>query len=306
MQNEKHFDAFLSLNSEDLAAVEAIARWLEDEAHLKIWLYTWNMIPGEPLQESMEEALDRSISCVIFIGPNGIGPWQNEEMRTALEDRVAGKQLRVVPVILPQARRPQKESELPRFLRRLAWIDFRDVKDEEALHRLRCGILGIPPGRQPEKAAPAIVCPFRGLEVFREEDAPFFFGRDNVVQQLRDYLQHHRLLAVIGPSGSGKSSVVQAGLIPALKNRGARSEERKAQDHSSSPSALRPQPSALRPLLSALFTPQADPFEGLAFALRPLMKQPPSYSQLIRDLTDNEKELEYIARGICRDKGDAR
>jgi len=305
MQAKTHYDAFLSLNSEDLPAVETIARWLVDKADLKIWLYTWNMIPGEPLQESMEEALDRSRCCVVFIGPNGIGPWQNEEMRTALAKRAEEKPFRVVPVILPGAHRPQKESELPGFLRRLAWIDFRDVKDDDALHRLRCGVLGIPPGRQPESATHEIVCPFRGLEVFREEDAHFFFGRDNVVQQLRDYLQDHRFLAVIGPSGSGKSSVVQAGLIPALKRRGQRAEGI-AQINSSSPSALRPQPSAPSPLLSALFTPQADPFEGLAFALRPLMTQPPSYSQLIKDLTDNEKELEYISRGICRDTGEAR
>ncbi|MCI0690504.1 toll/interleukin-1 receptor domain-containing protein [candidate division KSB1 bacterium] len=69
MSNEKHYDAFLSLNSEDLAAVEAIARWLEDKAQLKIWLYTWNMIPGEPLQESMEKALDHSQCCVVKIFP---------------------------------------------------------------------------------------------------------------------------------------------------------------------------------------------------------------------------------------------
>jgi len=299
MHAQKLYAAFLSHNSKDKPAVEQIARWLEDEAQITVFLDKWSLVRGDPWQEEIEKALDESASCVVFQGPHGIGSWQNEEMRAAMEARVAEKQLRVVPVILPGARRPQKESELPKFLRRLTWVDFRDASDAEALHRLRCGILGIPPGRQPEKAAPAIVCPFRGLEVFREEDAPFFFGRDNVVQQLYDYLQHHRFLAVIGPSGSGKSSVVQAGLIPALKNRGAKSEARKAKDQSSSPSALRPSP-------LALFTPQADPFEGLAFALRPLMTQPPSYSQLIKDLTANKKELEYIARGICRDTGDVK
>src|SRR5262249_325364 len=62
------------------------------------------------------------------------------------------------------------------------------------------------------------ICPYRSLDVFNEEDAPFFFGRDRVVQKMIDSLKREpRFLAVLGPSGSGKSSVVRAGLIPALK-----------------------------------------------------------------------------------------
>lgn len=62
------------------------------------------------------------------------------------------------------------------------------------------------------------ICPYRSLEVFNEEDAPFFFGRERVVQKMIDSLKRElRFLAVLGPSGSGKSSVVRAGLIPALK-----------------------------------------------------------------------------------------
>jgi ABC-type dipeptide/oligopeptide/nickel transport system ATPase subunit len=62
------------------------------------------------------------------------------------------------------------------------------------------------------------ICPYRSLDVFNEEDAPFFFGREHVVNKLLDSLKHEpRFLAVLGPSGSGKSSVVRAGLIPALR-----------------------------------------------------------------------------------------
>jgi Trypsin-like peptidase domain/GAF domain len=62
------------------------------------------------------------------------------------------------------------------------------------------------------------ICPYRSLDVFNEEDAPFFFGRERVVQRMIDSLKGEpRFLAVLGPSGSGKSSVVRAGLIPALK-----------------------------------------------------------------------------------------
>ena len=48
-------------------------------------------------------------------------------------------------------------------------------------------------------------------------DRPFFFGRQRLLEQLLDHLRQDRLLAVIGSSGSGKSSLVLAGLVPALQ-----------------------------------------------------------------------------------------
>ena len=62
------------------------------------------------------------------------------------------------------------------------------------------------------------ICPFKSLDVFNEEDAEFFFGRERVVEKLLESLSREaRFLALLGPSGSGKSSVIRAGLIPALK-----------------------------------------------------------------------------------------
>lgn len=69
-----------------------------------------------------------------------------------------------------------------------------------------------------------IANPFKGLRAFSEADAENFFGRETLVQQLLARLGEggdlSRFLAVIGPSGSGKSSVVRAGLIPALRRGG--------------------------------------------------------------------------------------
>ncbi len=59
-------------------------------------------------------------------------------------------------------------------------------------------------------------CPFRGLESFRVEDREFFFGREELTRKLVGKIQAHSFLAVLGASGSGKSSLVMAGMIPAL------------------------------------------------------------------------------------------
>ncbi len=65
---------------------------------------------------------------------------------------------------------------------------------------------------------PTEVCPYRGLDVFTENHAEFFFGREHIIDRLVSRLkQDVRFLAVLGPSGSGKSSLVQAGLIPRLR-----------------------------------------------------------------------------------------
>jgi WD40 repeat protein len=60
-------------------------------------------------------------------------------------------------------------------------------------------------------------CPFRGLYPFQVEDREFFFGRESLIARLKARLAEHSFLAVLGPSGSGKSSLVLAGLIPALQ-----------------------------------------------------------------------------------------
>jgi WD40 repeat protein/class 3 adenylate cyclase len=61
-----------------------------------------------------------------------------------------------------------------------------------------------------------VACPYMGLAAFEAEDAEYFFGREELVAQLTAQLAGTRFLAVVGPSGSGKSSLVRAGLLPAV------------------------------------------------------------------------------------------
>ena len=75
----------------------------------------------------------------------------------------------------------------------------------------------------PAPRAPAMeVCPYKGLVVYEQADAESFFGRDKEVSRCLRDLRGTSLLVVTGPSGSGKSSLVRAGLVPALVQAGQR------------------------------------------------------------------------------------
>jgi TIR domain-containing protein len=118
MVDEQSFDVFLSHCSADKPAVEVLALRLENEMQLRPFLDKWHLVPGEPWQEALEQALKRSRTCAVFIGPSGIGPWHNEEMRSALQIRAGQPGFRVIPVLLPGATMP-KPDQLPLFLSRL-------------------------------------------------------------------------------------------------------------------------------------------------------------------------------------------
>jgi WD40 repeat protein len=216
------YDVFLSHATPDKPVVEELAKLLKKRG-FEPWLDKWNLIPGDPWQEAIEKALEECTACAVFLGPSGTGPWQNEEMRAAIDRRVSdrSRQFRVIPVLLPRAERGEP-SRLPAFLRATTWVEFRStLDDEKALHRLIAGIRGLPPGSDPGEAVAEGACPYRGLQVFDVGDSLFFFGREALTEWLLDKLRADRsgsrFLAIVGPSGSGKSSLARAGLLAALK-----------------------------------------------------------------------------------------
>jgi len=110
--------------------------------------------------------------------------------------------------------------------------------------------------------------PYAGLAAFQERDAARFFGRERAVEQVVARLGEHPLLAIVGSSGAGKSSLVRAGVIPALKRGGDAWEA----------FVLRPGPHPLASLAELLLqsswqrsTPSADtPTDRQADATTPL------------------------------------
>ncbi len=105
------------------------------------------------------------------------------------------------------------------------------AKARELLLRLdrakrTAALLGILEGLRPQidwrGGPPAdVACPYKGLHAFGQEDTNNFFGRETFTERLVKAVQEQSLAAVVGPSGSGKSSVVFAGLAPALRQEGS-------------------------------------------------------------------------------------
>jgi WD40 repeat protein/DNA-binding SARP family transcriptional activator len=113
--------------------------------------------------------------------------------------------------------------------------------------------------------------PYRGLEYFDVDDAPRFFGRERLTARLVERVRAARLLAVVGASGSGKSSLVRAGLVAAMNRDG---------------------PAGSR---AYVITPTAHPLEALALGLSAADSTLRSTAALIDDLAGEPRTLHLVA-----------
>ncbi|MEM9513366.1 MAG: BTAD domain-containing putative transcriptional regulator [Actinomycetota bacterium] len=118
--------------------------------------------------------------------------------------------------------RPELPASLDRVLARGAHPDpeRRFPRVADLLRALRQAFGADVIGRPDDDATIEVRNPYKGLRAFKETDAHDFFGRDEFVDELVERAGTHRFLAVVGPSGSGKSSVVRAGLLPRIRRGG--------------------------------------------------------------------------------------
>nr|MDJ0962527.1 protein kinase [Acidimicrobiia bacterium] len=134
----------------------------------------------------------------------------------------------------------------------------------------------------PQRVAVSTANPYKGLRAFHEPDARDFFGRDDLTAVLSARLRgpEERFLAVVGPSGSGKSSVVRAGLVPALRRGAVAGSEG---------------------WFIAEMLPGNRPFEELEAALlRVAVNPPPS---LLEQLTADASGIRRAVRRVLPDDG---
>ncbi|MCM8663059.1 SUMF1/EgtB/PvdO family nonheme iron enzyme [Accumulibacter sp.] len=179
--------------------------------------------------------------------------WESQHMTQALyDDKFSNK--RFVPVLPPSG----DERHIPLPLK--DYRNFRLDNDYEALYRLLTDqpatpapalgkIRRLPPLEVPDvpqgtspPPAPPLINPYPGLAAFKPEERRFFFGRQADSDRVIQRLEQTRFVSLVGGSGTGKSSLIAAGVEPALRER--------------------------HPRLSYLrFKPQADPLSQLAAAL---------------------------------------
>jgi energy-coupling factor transporter ATP-binding protein EcfA2 len=209
------FDVFLSHSSGESDLVERVAEKLQ-ACGVRPWLDAWQLAGGDRFQDKIGKGIERSSSCAVFLGASGFKPWVQEEIDFAADRAVTeGEGFRLFLVLLPGAPDPLDRASLPPGLRIRSWVDLRNGIDA-GLQSLINAVKGEIPTRYEPAAVESAVQPYKGLTPFTYEDAEFFFGREQDVQQLLELLRGGRFLAVVGPSGAGKSSLARAGLLPAL------------------------------------------------------------------------------------------
>jgi WD40 repeat protein len=130
------FDVFLCHKGIDKPVVKKIGEQLKVEGLLP-WLDEWELRPGLPWQRALEQQIEHIKSAAVFVGKDGLGPWQQMELEAFLREFV-DRGCPVIPVLLDYA--PDK-PQLPVFLRGMEWVDFRK-SDPEPLERLIWGITG--------------------------------------------------------------------------------------------------------------------------------------------------------------------
>ena len=209
---------FLSHAGVDADPARELCRLLRLGGVGNVWLDVEQLNPGDDWYLRIEEALSQARAFLVYVGASGLRGWADVEVRAALDRSANERGFRLIPILGPGAH----PDMLGLFLKQRQWHDLREGIREGSTLGLLGVLRNLPEETQPEDAETVLLLPpdrppYLGLRAFDEDTAVLFYGRDKETRDLVGRLQSHDFLAVIGASGSGKSSLVRAGLIPALR-----------------------------------------------------------------------------------------
>lgn len=206
---------FISHSSEDRAQARQLLEWLHSQGFASTFL-DFDEKKGIPPGADWERTLYREIAAcdavIAILTKNSFkSKWCFVEYAQA---RALGKE------IIPIVETPEGKTFVSRAIQHLDLVQDRNG----GLERLRAELTRIV-NIHPTFAWDAARPPFPGLMAFDEADAAIYFGRDDDIGRLIERLNAHsaqgieKLVVVLGASGSGKSSLVRAGLLPRLKSK---------------------------------------------------------------------------------------
>ncbi len=217
---------FFSYSRADSSIVERLRTDLGAQG-VTTWVDREGIRPGTPdWEESLRTAIRAADAVLLVASPNARSSrYVKDELRIA--------QMYQRPIYPVWVTGTQWMEAIPLGLGGMQYIDAREERYTSALSEIVFTLTGVPFPRVPGWPEPNIEPrnPYKGLRPFTSADAHDFFGRDALIQELLEALkvsltkniqgvQSARLLAVVGTSGSGKSSVVMAGLLPCLQTGG--------------------------------------------------------------------------------------
>lgn len=193
------------------------------DAGLMVWYDRHKIKGGKRWWDEIQKGIDRADYFVFCISSTSLqSDVVNDELITALKFKK-----HILPIMIEDCWAEISENPNP-DLQQLSALHIINFVDRQAYGASLKELIHSLPGFAPtdlyylDQIDPSkLPNPFRGLEAFEAVHAPYFFGRDKEVEHLihrMEDLDRGRLLAVVGASGSGKSSLVRAGVIPKLQD----------------------------------------------------------------------------------------
>ncbi|HEX2844272.1 MAG TPA: BTAD domain-containing putative transcriptional regulator, partial [Candidatus Limnocylindria bacterium] len=233
----KRFEALVARGTADLEGGEHAAAIANLRAALELWRgpALSDFAYDEFAQPYVQRFHDLHLDAVEALAAAELAGGQSGRVVPLLEAAIRDDPLRersrelLMLALYRSGRHPEALRTYDRFRELL--VEELGLEPSPPLQRLRDRVLLHDPSLVPlEPGDPTgghTRNPYKGLQAFGEEDAPDFFGREALVERLIAAIEAgQRMIALVGPSGSGKSSVVAAGLLPRLRAGGVPGSER--------------------------------------------------------------------------------